>query len=197
MYTKGFSNKFPNLIKKIQSLDCSLISEKELKKLSPSDSPSGIIGIANKIEYSEFNYDENFIFLDKIADPGNMGTIIRTASWFGISQIALSDGCIDPFNSKVVRSAMGTHFSLKWIGEKSIKDFKNYKLIGADPKSNNINQLPKTNHKWGLIMGSEAHGISSDIYSLMNDTIAIPKIGEGESLNIGVAMGILLYQLTK
>ncbi len=197
LYTKGFSNKFPNLIKKIQSLDCSLISEKELKKLSPSDSPSGIIGIANKIEYSEFNYDENFIFLDKIADPGNMGTIIRTASWFGISQIALSDGCIDPFNSKVVRSAMGTHFSLKWIGEKPIKDFKNYKLIGADPKSNNINQLPKTNHKWGLIMGSEAHGISSDIYSLMNDTIAIPKIGEGESLNIGVAMGILLYQLTK
>ena len=197
LYTKGFSNKFPKLIKKIQSLDCSLISEKELKKLSPSDSPSGIIGIANKIEYSEFNYDENFIFLDKIADPGNMGTIIRTASWFGIPQIALSDGCIDPFNSKVVRSAMGTHFSLKWIGEKPIKDFKNYKLIGADPKSNNINQLPKTNHKWGLIMGSEAHGISSDIYSLMNDTIAIPKIGEGESLNIGVAMGILLYQLTK
>ena len=126
-----------------------------------------------------------------------MGTIIRTASWFGISQIALSDGCIDPFNSKVVRSAMGTHFSLKWIGEKPIKDFKNYKLIGADPKSNNINQLPKTNNKWGLIMGSEAHGISSDIYSLMNDTIAIPKIGEGESLNIGVAIGILLYQLRK
>ena len=118
LYTKTFTNKYPKLIEKIKSINCSLINERELNQLSPSESPSGIIGIANKIKYDKFNYDENFIFLDKVSDPGNMGTIIRTAAWFGVSQVALSSGCIDPFNPKVIRSAVGTHFSLKWMGEK-------------------------------------------------------------------------------
>ena len=197
VYTRAFLNKNPKIIEKIKPFNSSLINEKELKRISPSTSPSGILGIANNIQYSDFNNTENFIFLDKVSDPGNMGTIIRTAAWFGVFQIALSEGCIDPFNPKVVRGAMGAHFSLKWIGEKSILDFRDYKLIGAVPKSKSTTTLYSLNDKWGLIMGSEAHGISRDNYSHLSDTIAIPKIGKGESLNIGVAMGILLHQLTK
>ena len=79
----------------------------------------------------------------------------------------------------------------------SYLDFRDYKLIGAVPKSKSITTPYSLNDKWGLIMGSEAHGISRDNYSHLSDTIAIPKIGKGESLNIGVAMGILLHQLTK
>ena len=164
----------------------------DLLRTLPSETKSNRDGIIS-IKFDT----ENFIFLDKVSDPGNMGTIIRTAAWFGVFQIVLSEGCIDPFNPKVVRGAMGAHFSLKWIGEKSILDFRDYKLIGAVPRSKSTTTLHSLNDKWGLIMGSEAHGISRDNYSHLSDTIAIPKIGKGESLNIGVAMGILLHQLTK
>ena len=139
---------------------------------------------------------QNVVFLDKVSDPGNMGTIIRTAAWFGVYQIALSPGCIDPYNPKVVRSAMGSHFSLNWMGEKDISTLNNYKLIGADQNSKN-KKLDKLMDKWALIMGSESHGFSKKTRSYIYQTIGITKIGSGESLNIGVAMGILLHKMTK
>ena len=196
IYTKRFSNQNPELISKINCKTTEIVSEKDIGKLSPSKSPSGILAIANMIDYGQFNNDNNVVFLDEISDPGNMGTIIRTAAWFGIYQIALSPGCIDPYNPKVVRSAMGSHFSLSWIGEKEISSLKNYVLIGADQNSKN-KQLDKLIDKWALVMGSESHGISKKTRSYLDQTIGITKIGAGESLNIGVAMGILLHKMTK
>lgn len=196
IYTKRFSNQNPELISKINCKTTEIVSEKEMEKLSPSKSPSGILAIANIIDYGQFNNHNNVIYLDEISDPGNMGTIIRTAVWFGVYQIALSPGCIDPYNPKVVRSAMGSHFSLSWIGEKEISSLKNYVLIGADQNSKN-KQLDKLIDKWALVMGSESHGISKKTRSYLDQTIGITKIGDGESLNIGVAMGILLHKMTK
>ena len=141
-----------------------------------------------------FNNNNNLVYLDKISDPGNMGTIIRTAAWFGVYQIALSPGCIDPYNPKVVRSAMGSHFSLNWMGKKDISTLKNYQLIAADQNSKN-NKLDKLIDKWALIMGSESHGLSKKTLSYVDQRIGINKIGSGESLNVGVAMGILLDKM--
>ena len=196
IYTKRFSNQNPELISKINCKTTEIVSEKEMEKLSPSKSPSGILAIANIIDYGQFNNHNNVIYLDEISDPGNMGTIIRTAVWFGVYQIALSPGCIDPYNPKVVRSAMGSHFSLSWIGGKKISSLKNYVLIGADQNSKN-KKLDKLIDKWALVMGSESHGISKTTRSYLDQTIGITKIGTGESLNIGVAMGILLHKMTK
>ena len=166
IYTKRFSNQNPELISKINCKTTEIVSEKEIGKLSPSKSPSGILAIANMIDYGQFNNDNNVVFLDEISDPGNMGTIIRTAAWFGIYQIALSPGCIDPYNPKVVRSAMGSHFSLNWIGEKEISSLKNYALIGADQNSKN-KQLDKLIDKWALVMGNESHGISKKLVHIL------------------------------
>jgi len=196
IYTKNFSKQNPELISKIKCKSIEIISEKEMEKLSPSKSPSGIIAISNMIDYGEFNNNKNVVFLDKVSDPGNMGTIIRTAAWFGIYQIALSPGCIDPYNPKVVRSAMGSHFSLSWMGEKDISTLNNYELIGADQNSKN-NKLGKLIDNWALVMGSESHGLSKKTLSYLDQSIGITKIGSGESLNIGVAMGILLHKMTK
>ena len=196
IYTKSFSKLNPKLISKLKCKSIEIVSEKEMDKLSPSKSPSGILAIANFIYYGKFNNNNNVVFLDKISDPGNMGTIIRTAAWFGVYQIALSPGCIDPYNPKVVRSAMGSHFSLNWMGEKDISTLNNYKLIGADQNSKN-KKLDKLMGKWALIMGSESHGFSKKTRSYIHQTIGITKIGSGESLNIGVAMGILLHKMTK
>jgi TrmH family RNA methyltransferase len=78
-----------------------------------------------------------------------------------------------------------------------INDFTDYTIIGADQKGNPMQSLGKTPEQWILVMGSEAHGISKDIKSSLNQLVAIPKIGSGESLNVGVSMGILLHHLTK
>ena len=188
IYTKRFSNQNPELISKINCKTTEIVSEKEMGKLSPSKSPSGILAIANIIDYGQFNNHNNVIYLDEISDPNSV--------WFGVYQIALSPGCIDPYNPKVVRSAMGSHFSLSWIGGKKISSLKNYVLIGADQNSKN-KKLDKLIDKWALVMGSESHGISKTTRSYLDQTIGITKIGTGESLNIGVAMGILLHKMTK
>jgi tRNA G18 (ribose-2'-O)-methylase SpoU len=91
---------------------------------------------------------------------------------------------------------MGSHFSLSWIGGKKISSLKNYVLIGADQNSKN-KKLDKLIDKWALVMGSESRGISKTTRSYLDQTIGITKIGTGESLNIGVAMGILLHKMTK
>ena len=98
IHTKKISKQNPKLISKIKCKSIEIVSEKEMDKLSPSKSPSGILAVASMINYGQFNNNNNLVYLDKISDPGNMGTIIRTAAWFGVYQIALSPGCIDPYN---------------------------------------------------------------------------------------------------
>lgn len=197
LLTESFAQRHNDLIEKIRPFPQTIISDDELKQLSPSTSPSGILAVCNKIQFDSIDLDKHVIYLDQISDPGNMGTILRTAAWFGIDQVALSPGCIDLFNPKVVRSAMGAHFGLSWAGEISIDALDGYVCLGADHRGESIQELNTVPEKWALIMGSEAHGLSSDMQNVLDHRIAIPKIGTGESLNVGVAMGILLQNLTQ
>lgn len=197
VFTETFAQRHNDLIEKIGPFTQAIISEDEIKQLSPSTSPSGVLAVCNKIQFDSIDLDKHVIYLDQISDPGNMGTILRTAAWFGIDQVALSPGCIDLFNPKVVRSAMGAHFDLSWVGEISIDALEGYVCLGADHRGESIQELNTVPEKWALIMGSEAHGLSSDMQNVLDHRIAIPKIGTGESLNVGVAMGILLQNLTQ
>ena len=92
---------------------------------------------------------------------------------------------------------MGAHFSISWLGELSLDDIKGYKILGADHRGKSIHTINIDNQRWALIMGSEAQGISKSAHSCIDELIGIPKVGEGESLNVGVSMGILLHELTK
>jgi TrmH family RNA methyltransferase len=197
VFTSSFAQKHAEILDKMREYPQNLISENELKQLSPSTSPPGVLAVCNQIEFDLINPEQNVIYLDQVSDPGNMGTILRTAVWFGVNQIALSPGCIDLFNPKVVRSAMGAHFNLLWVGELSFDALEGYSCLGADHRGESLHNLNPIPEKWALIMGSEAHGLSNDVKAQLDQTITIPKIGIGESLNVGVAMGILLYRLTQ
>ena len=196
-WTNEFAQKNAGFMNSIRNIQNESISPSEMQQLSPSATPPGLLAICKIPTFSPPVMNSNFIYLDHVSDPGNMGTILRTALWFGIHIIAMSEGCIDPFNPKVVRGAMGTHFYLSWVGTMPINDFTDYTIIGADQKGNPMKSLGKSPEKWVLVMGSEAHGICKDIKSSLNQLVAIPKIGSGESLNVGVSMGILLHHLTK
>ena len=196
-YTLDFSKKNPTLLEKVNRIPSKIVSSKEIRKLSPSANPSGILATCKIPKFEPFNKNKNIIFLDNVSDPGNLGTILRTALWFGIDQIGYSSKSIDPYNPKVVRSAMGAHFSISWLGELSLDDIKGYKILGADHRGKSIHTINIDNQRWALIMGSEARGISKSAHSCIDELIGIPKVGEGESLNVGVSMGILLHELTK
>lgn len=138
------------------------------------------------------------LVLDGIRDPGNMGTILRTASWFGIQHIVCSQDSVELYNPKVVSATMGALFHLH-ISYQNLEDFyeKNtLPVYAAELGWTNIGEIlfPKS---WVLVMGSESHGISEISRKCMTQGILIPKIGYGESLNVGIATGILLSHIVK
>jgi len=201
--TEEFNNKNPDLIKKLSNTYAASISIQDLNKISATQNSSGIIGVMQPPIGNIQDMDERIIILDNIADPGNLGTILRTANWFGISNILLSEGCVDPYNPKVVRSAMGAHFSMNIvIGriDQGIKELQknNFEIIAADLDTNNsIEGLKVASDKWALLMGSEAHGLSESVSSMADYKIKIPQVGEIESLNVSVACGIFLYHISR
>jgi TrmH family RNA methyltransferase len=138
------------------------------------------------------------LFLDQIADPGNLGTIIRTADWYGHKQLFLSPNCVDLYNSKVIQSAMGSHFRMQCI-EINFNDLvanHSFSSIHATAmQGNNLNQVKDISGSL-VIMGSESHGVSSELLAASDSKITIPSFGQTESLNVAVAAGIILHQLT-
>ena len=146
--------------------------------------------------------NQRIIILDNISDPGNLGTILRTANWFGVFNILLSEECVDPYNAKVIRSAMGAHFSMNIVVDKinsHIKKFQseNFKIIAADlDTQDTIESLKIDTDKWALLLGSEAHGLSETVSKLVDCKVKIPQVGAIESLNVSVACGIFLYHIS-
>ena len=200
--TEDFVNKNSILMKLLRGTSTNLISSLDLKKITATKNPSGIIGVLRP-PIGDFNkVNQKIIILDSISDPGNLGTILRTANWFGVNNIMLSDDCVDPYNSKVVRSAMGAHFNMN-IFYGNLCDYidklrdKNFEIIAADLNTNeSIENLNISSNKWALLFGNEAHGLSKKLSNMAKYKIKIPKIGKIESLNVSVACGIFLYQIS-
>ena len=182
----------------------SVAPEKIIRQMSDSLNDQGIIALVPIPEYEKYNDPPKWaIYLDGISDPGNMGTILRTAAWFGIKSIFRSPECVDPFNSKVVRSAMGAHFYFSHFEatseEKVLGDYTKagMEIFGSDMKGSPIQSLNlETIKGWILILGNEAHGIGELSKSFITSTISIPGIEGLESLNVSIAGGILLHALT-
>lgn len=169
----------------------------QFEQLCDTKSPQGILAVA-KINTQPINYEKPFIILDGVNDPGNLGTIIRTADWFGFQHIILCGKSVDNYNAKAVRASMGSIFRCNVT---QINDINNYintfysqtKLYGATLTANkNIHDFePQTN--FGLVFGSEAHGISQQTKNTLHDEFLIPGKGEAESLNVAVSVGIACF----
>ena len=140
------------------------------------------------------------IFLDNVKDPGNLGTIIRTADWFGLKHIILSEDTVDPYNEKVVRSTMGSFFHVNILEStnsvrllNSLRQ-KSYMLVSLDIKGELFDTLQPI-AKTVYLFGSESHGIRSELAALIEKRYTIPGKGKAESLNVAVAAGIVMSKL--
>ncbi len=133
--------------------------------------------------------------LDEIQDPGNLGTIIRLADWFGVKNIVCSRNTADCFNPKVVQATMGSLFRVNIVYEdlKTFIEAKNLPVFGAFLEGKSIYKS-SLSPKGILVLGNEGKGISSEIEKCITQKITIPRFGEAESLNVSVATGILLSE---
>ena len=153
-----------------------------------------VVSLPAAIELRDFKW---CLALDDIQDPGNMGTIIRIADWFGWEQIVCSPGCVDIYNPKVVQAAMGGHLRVNIITEDLATYLPkvNKPVFAAALNGENIYDIPKQ-QEGVLIIGNESKGISDPIMQLANKKVTIPRLGGAESLNAGVSAGILCALLS-
>lgn len=176
-----------------------LISETELKKISFLQHPKDSVAVC-KILPQSLDQNCNFnIILDGIQDPGNLGTIIRLADWFGIEQIVCSEDTADYLNPKVIQASMGSFTRVKVVYthlQTFLSETQNIN-IGTDMQGKNIYNLdfPKNIN---LILGNEGNGIRPETKNFIHQTITIPRFGKNrqtESLNVSMATGIILGQI--
>lgn len=182
-----------------------IISSKLMLEISDTDTPQGILAVVEKLDWDleKVKRDNNlFVLLDNIADPGNIGTIIRTALAFNIGGVLLTLGSVDPYSPKVIRSTMGGIFHLpifQNITLSDIENFKNagFKLVGSS--LNNAINYYEYDYKNPtiLIIGNEAHGISHELLNRCDNLVKIPINVVVDSLNAGVACGIILSEAWK
>lgn len=177
------------------------------KEISDTENPQGILGVA-KFQHKTLNdmilKEKPFLlFLDGVQDPGNMGTIIRTADAFKVDGIIITDGCVDPYNPKVVRATMGSIFRVPlYYTSGGLDELKKLKMLNIKVFSTSLEgSVPiydiDFNDRFVMIIGNESKGVSEDIFSISDKLIKIPMPGKSESLNAGVAASIIMYEVMK
>ena len=175
------------------------VTKQILKKLSKTTNPSNVMAVVEKIKEPD-SIGEKVLILDHIQDPGNLGTIIRSAVAFNIDTIVISPDSVDIYNPKVVRSNQGMMFHTNIIitdTEKLIKELKekDYKIIGTKVTNGKDVKEASIYSHFALIIGNEGKGISDNIEKLCDEFLYIKMNDKCESLNASVAASILLYEI--
>ena len=192
------------LKKVLQSTEYIQVPNNIFKLISEVEKPQGVLAVIRKnLEDIKIDYSQDIILaLDGIQDPGNLGTIIRTADSVGLTQILISKGTADPYNSKVIRSTMGAIFRVNIIEcdnfSKTLKmcQENNYKIIVTSLESKQSIYDLKLKKKV-IVIGNEANGVSKESLELADERAIIPMLGKTESLNASVATGIILYEYVR
>ncbi|MCG4586237.1 23S rRNA (guanosine(2251)-2'-O)-methyltransferase RlmB, partial [Anaerosalibacter bizertensis] len=197
------------LFNEIKKYDHKLINlpNRLLKDISDTKNPQGILAVLN---FNDIDFrvilekkDKFIIILDEIQDPGNMGTIIRTADAFGASGVVLTPNCVDIYNPKVVRSTMGSlfHIPIAQVEDKIqlIEELKNkhVKIYATSLESANYVYDIDFRRDFALVIGNESKGISQQILDLADNIVKIPIMGNAESLNAAIASSIIMYETVR
>jgi TrmH family RNA methyltransferase len=177
------------------------LPEKSFNKLTETESSQGIVGVVNKPERKqECDLGSLVIALDRIGDPGNLGTIIRTAYWFGVDSVLISENSADAYNSKVIRATQGGIFNTKIfenlrLSEKLSELNQNgYDIYVFTPNAEkNLNEI-QPGGKSVLVFGNESEGISVELLKSAYEKVKIEGYSDCESLNAAISCGIALYR---
>jgi TrmH family RNA methyltransferase len=204
LYTDTLPERGKVIIESFQntSTNINLVSSQVMKAMSDTKSPSGILAVVKKATLPFPEVIDFLLILDQIRDPGNLGTILRTAAAAGVQAVLTIQGTVDAFSPKVIRSGMGAQFRIpiqdKTWGEVSskIKQLQLQVLL-ALPKGEKSYFESDYRQPLALVIGGEADGASADAIRIADLRIRIPMPGEIESLNAAIAAGILLFEIVR
>ena len=192
-----------SLLYDIAKNNCIYVTKQVFQHITGVETPQGVLAVVEKNNKKEIDYNKDIIIaLDGIQDPGNLGTILRTVDSANLNQIILSNDCVDPYKTKIVRSTMGAIFRLNIIETKNLKETleKAQKnkfdiMVTALDTNNNIYNVEYKNKV--IVIGNEANGVSKEIQDIANCKVKIPMLGRTESLNASVATGIIIYEYVR
>lgn len=194
---KELAPNLPNLSHKQKVFE---VSTSELDKISVLQTPQGVLAVLEIPQTTHLKIIENeiIIVLDGIQDPGNLGTIIRTADWFGFKQIICSENTVDVYNPKVIQATMGSLARVQISYQSLAPLLRESKLpkYGTLLKGENIFKTNWPKEAF-LILGSEGNGISDEILPLVTNAVTIPGAGQTESLNVGVSAAICCAEIKR
>ena len=198
--TKSFYSKYQKLLKE-KKIICEIVEVGEIEKVSTMESNDSALAVVKQKNaenhddrpQGEIGENEIVLALDNIRDPGNFGTIIRIADWYGIKNIIASIGTVDLYNPKVISATKGsfTRVNVHYVDLKNYLEKANTPVLGAFMTGGNAHKFdfPKTGI---LVMGNESNGISPEIEKLITSKVSIPSFGQTESLNVAIATAVLL-----
>ena len=193
-------------ILKSKNINIYKTTNKIFNELVDTESTQGILAV---VKFNQRTIQENLkdehrfvVILDRIQDPGNMGTIIRTADAAGVDAIIALKGCVDIYNPKVIRSTMGSIFDMNIIHatqEEAVRllKLKNFDIVSSYLDTDNYYDKVEYNYKTALVIGNEANGINDELVSKSDVLVKIPIYGKAESLNAAISSAILMYEIKK
>ena len=176
------------------------VSSKVFNDISDVKTPQGILAVIKKKPNKQIETNTDYILaLDSLQDPGNMGTIIRTADSANINQIIINKTTVDPYSPKVIRSTMGAIYRMNIIEvenlESTLKELqdKSFKVITTDLKAEK--SIYDINYNRTIVViGNEANGVSQEVLEIADERVIIPMLGKTESLNASIAASIMIYE---
>ncbi len=182
-------------------------SDSIMNELSTESTPQGVLTICRRSEFDSRNLgagtSDVLLYLDRVSDPGNLGTIIRTSAWFGVRQLMLGPSCVDPFNAKSIRASAGALFAVELympVSPESMKGLAGragYQIIAMVPRGGISPEQVEKSGKNIIMMGQEAEGLSDELIGFADQVVSIRGRGDVESLNLSVASAIILYEMLK
>ncbi len=188
----------------LKKISVEQISQPELEKLGTLQSNDAAIAVVNMRKNEAIFAQENefVLILDDIRDPGNLGTILRIADWYGITIVICSESTVDFYNPKVILASMGSFTRIKTYYSKISKYIENMsksiniEIIGTFLNSENVHHFDFPTSGY-IVLGNESNGISAEVEKYVTKKITIPRFGHAESLNVGIATAVVLDNLRR
>ncbi|MGV2937978.1 TrmH family RNA methyltransferase [Mesobacillus sp. LC4] len=181
------------------SIPVTVVTDDISRQLADTETTQGIFAVCRQSKQT-LNIGKSYLLIDSVQDPGNLGTMIRTADAAGIDTVIVGKGSVDIYNPKVLRSAQGSHFHLpvvsgdlsEWITELKNKSIPVY---GTALENGVVFTEAPVKEEFALLVGNEGSGVNKELLAKTTQNLYIPIYGQSESLNVAVAAGILLYYL--
>lgn len=180
---------------------CEQITGLQMKQISSLKTPPGVFALVEIPQSRDYLPLNGILLAESLNDPGNLGTLLRTADWFGIKTVILSEDSVDAYNPKTVQASMGSVFRVavhyKNLIE-AVEELKSggVKVYGATLTGKNVYKMTFPPN-FALLMGSESHGISAEILENCDEQVAVPAFGDAESLNVAVSCAVLLGEIKR